>query len=61
MEDVVVRDHGTMAPEARRLKEERMVPEDRWQEIHRMARDEQLPITEIARRCDLIARPSVAA
>ena len=53
MEDVVVRDRGTMAPEARRLEEERMVPEDRWREIHRMARDEQLPITEIARRCDL--------
>ena len=53
MEDVAVRDHGTLGPEALRLEEERMVPEDRWREIHRMARDEQLPIAEIARRCDL--------
>ena len=30
-----------------------MVQEDRWREIHRMARDEQLPIAEIARRLDL--------
>ena len=53
MEDSVVREHGTMAPEARRLEEERMVQEDRWREIHRMAREEQLPIAEIARRLDL--------
>lgn len=53
MEDVVVREHGTMAPEARRLEEERMVQEARWREIHRMAREEQLSITEIARRLDL--------
>jgi transposase len=42
-----------MAPEACRLEEERMVQEDRWREIHRMAREGQLPITEIARRLDL--------
>jgi transposase len=42
-----------MAPEACRLEEERMVQEDRWREIHRMAREEQLPIAEIARRLDL--------
>jgi transposase len=53
MEEVVVRERGTMAPEAHRLEEERMVQEDRWREIHRMAREEQLPITEIARRLDL--------
>lgn len=53
MEEAVVREAGTMAPEARRLEEERMVQEDRWREIHRMARAEQLPIAEIARRLDL--------
>ena len=30
-----------------------MVQEDRWREVHRMAREEQLSITEIARRLDL--------
>ncbi|MGH9418921.1 MAG: ISL3 family transposase, partial [Thermoanaerobaculia bacterium] len=30
-----------------------MVQEDRWREVHRMARNEQLSITEIARRLDL--------
>src|SRR6058998_3414468 len=53
MEDVVARDRGTMGPEACRLEEERMVQEDRWREVHRMAREEQLPIAEIARRLDL--------
>jgi DNA invertase Pin-like site-specific DNA recombinase len=53
MEDVEVRERGTMGPEARRPEEERMVQEDRWRGIHRMARDEQLPIAEIARRLDL--------
>lgn len=53
MEEVVVREHGTMAPEARRLEEERMVQEDRWREVHRMAREEQLSTTEIASRLDL--------
>src|SRR6266487_4248794 len=53
MEDAVVVEHGTMGPEARRLEEERMVPEDRWREVQRMAREEQLSITEIARRLDL--------
>lgn len=53
MEDVAVLEHGTMAPEACRLEEERMVQEGRWREIHRMAREEQLPIAEIARRLDL--------
>jgi transposase len=42
-----------MAPEACRLEEERMVQEERWREVHRMAREEQLPIAEIARRLDL--------
>jgi transposase len=42
-----------MDPEARRLEEERMVQEDRWREVQRMAREEQLSITEIARRLDL--------
>jgi len=53
MEEAVVREAGTMAPEACRLEEERMVLEDRWREIHRMAREELLPIAEIARRLDL--------
>jgi transposase len=53
MENAVVVERGTMAPEACRLEEERMVQEDRWREVHRMAREEQLPITEIARRLDL--------
>jgi transposase len=53
MEEVVDRERGTMAPEAHRLEEERMVQEDRWREIHRMAREEQLSITEIAGRLDL--------
>ena len=48
MESAVVVEHGTMAREACRLEEERMVQEDRWREIHRMARVEQLPIAEIA-------------
>src|SRR5262245_5481927 len=53
MEEAVVREAGTMAPEAFPLEEERMVQEDRWREIHRMARAEQLPIGELARRLDL--------
>jgi len=53
MEAIVVGEHGTMALEAHHLEEERMVQEDRWREVHRMAREEQLPITEIARRLDL--------
>ena len=53
MEDVAVREDGTMAPEACRLEEERMVQEDRWREVHRMVREEQLSIAEIARRLDL--------
>ncbi len=53
MEEAVVREHGTMSPEACRLEEEHMVQEDRWHEIHRMARREQLSIAEIARRLDL--------
>jgi len=48
-----IRDDGTMDLEGLALKEERMVQEDRWQEIHRLHRDERLPITEIARRLDL--------
>jgi hypothetical protein len=38
MEEAAVREAVTMAPEACRLEEERMVQEDRWREIHRMAR-----------------------
>lgn len=53
MEEVVVREGGTMAPEACRLEEERMVQEERWREVRRMASEEQLPIAEIARRLDL--------
>lgn len=53
MEEVAVREGGTMGLEACRLEEERMVQEGRWREVHRMAREEQLPITEIARRLDL--------
>src|SRR5438093_13042031 len=53
MEAAVVEARGTMGREACRLEEERMVQEDRWREVHRMAREEQLPIAEIARRLDL--------
>jgi len=53
MEAAVVKARGTMGREACRLEEERMVQEERWREVHRMAREEQLPITEIARRLDL--------
>lgn len=53
MEEVAVREDGTMGLEACRLEEERMVQEDRWREVHRLAREEQLPIAEIARRLDL--------
>jgi len=35
------------------LEEEHMVQEDRWQEIHRLHRDERQSIAEIARRLDL--------
>ena len=47
------REHGNLDLQATYLEEDCMVPEDRWREIHRMARDEQLPIAEIARRLDL--------
>jgi transposase len=53
MENAVAVEHGTMDPEAYRLEEEPMVQEERWREVHRMAREEQLSITEIARRLDL--------
>jgi transposase len=53
MEEAVVHERGTMAPEALRLEEEPMVQEDRWREVHRMAREDKLPIAEIARRLDL--------
>ena len=53
MEEVAVDERGTMAPEVCRLEEEHMVHEGRWREVHRMSREEQLPITEIARRLDL--------
>src|SRR5213593_704387 len=49
----VVGDRGTMDLEGWALEEERMVQEDRWQEIHRLFRDEKLPIAEIGRRLDL--------
>lgn len=52
MEDVI-HDRGTMDLEGLALEEERMVQEDRWQEIHRLHQDEKLPIAEIARRLDL--------
>src|SRR5260221_9455281 len=53
MEEAAVEGRGTIGPEACRLEEERMVQEDRWREIHRMAREEKLPITEISRRLEL--------
>ena len=53
MEEAAVDERGTMDLEACRLEEERMVQEDRWREIHRMSREEKLPIAEIARRLDL--------
>lgn len=53
MEEVVVHAHETLPLEACHLEEERMVQEGRWREVHRMAREEQLPIAEIARRLDL--------
>lgn len=53
MEEVVVREHGTLGLEAHTLEEERMVQEDRWREVHRLAREEQLTIAGIARRLDL--------
>lgn len=53
MEEAEVHERGTIGREACRLEEERMVQEDRWREIHRMARVEMLPIAEIARRLDL--------
>lgn len=52
MEDAI-RDRGTMGLEGLALEEERMVQEDRWQEIHRLHGNEKLPIAEIARRLDL--------
>ena len=53
MEEAVVHERATMNPEACHLEVERMVQEDRWREIHRMSREEKLPIAEIARRLDL--------
>ena len=53
MEDVAVHEHGTMGLEAHRLEQERMVNEDRWREVRRMAREKRLPISEIARPLDL--------
>jgi transposase len=53
MEEVVVRERGTMGFEACRLEEERMVQEDRWREIHRLAAEEQCSISEIARRLEV--------
>lgn len=44
--------HATMGPEGLALREEPMVKEDRWQEIHRLHR-EGLAIAEIGRRLDL--------
>jgi transposase len=42
-----------LAPEGGVLGEERMVQEERWQEIRRMHREDRLAVTEIARRLDL--------
>lgn len=53
MENEIVVEHGTMGLEACRPEEERMVQEERWREVHRLAEEEQLPIAEIARRLDL--------
>jgi len=53
MADITVRDRETMTPEACRLEEERMVQEDRWREIHRMAREDKFSVSQIARQLDL--------
>jgi transposase len=53
MAEQQVEERGTMGAEGLALGEERMVREDRWQEIHRLHRDEGVPIAEIARRLEL--------
>jgi len=42
-----------LAPEGGVLGEERMVQEERWQEIRRMHGEDRLAVAEIARRLDL--------
>ncbi len=46
-------ERGTMGTEGLALGEERMVREDRWQEIHRLHREEGVAIAEIARQLEL--------
>jgi transposase len=53
MEGEAVVERGTMGAEAGGLEEERMVQEERWREIHRLATEEKLPIAEIARQLEL--------
>ena len=53
MEELVGRDRGTMVLEGWTLEEGCMVQEDRWREIHRLFREEKVPIAEIARRLEL--------
>jgi transposase len=47
------REDAKLDLQATHLEEGFMVGEDRWQEIRRLHRDEQVPIAEIARRLDL--------
>ena len=44
---------ATVVPEVISLGEAPMVGEERWQEIHRLFREAQVPIMEIARRLEL--------
>jgi transposase len=53
MEEELERDRGTLGGEGVALVEEPMVREERWQEIHRLFREERQPIAEIARQLDL--------
>jgi transposase len=53
MQELKDQDHGTIRPEVSRLEEDRMVQEDRWREIRRLAREDRVPIAEIARRLDV--------
>lgn len=53
MAEQQVEERGTMELEGLALGEERMVREDRWQEMHRLHREEGVPLAEIARRLEL--------
>ena len=53
MDRPVLTEGATMFPRDSHPGEEHMVQEDRWKEIHRLRREERMPITEIARRMEL--------